>query len=133
MNLGKRLAAGAAALGLAGAGLVAGAGSASANTTCVYYSTAYGATVGMCVNTFTDQSGGYLHWTVDTSHASTDERLYFTLRSGGGCSNSGNWNDYQAKSGDVWLFCSTPLQGISYSTESGQNSSGGTHYTGWIY
>ncbi|MFG3229764.1 hypothetical protein ACGF07_33965 [Kitasatospora sp. NPDC048194] len=133
MTIGKRLAAGAAALGLAGAGLVAGAAPASANTTCVYYSTTHGATVGMCLNTFSDRSGGYLHWTVDTSRATTDERLYFTLQSGGGCSNSGDWNDYQTHSGDVWLFCDTPLRGTSYSTESGRNSSGGTHYTGWIY
>ncbi|MFI6449135.1 hypothetical protein [Kitasatospora sp. NPDC050543] len=88
----------------------------------------------MCLYSYSDRSGGYMHWSVDRSGARTDERMYFTLQGGGGaCSASGNWNDYQSTEGYIYTYCGTPLRGISYSTESGKNSSNGTHTTAWLY
>ncbi|MEV0535907.1 hypothetical protein [Kitasatospora sp. NPDC050463] len=132
MNIVKRLTTGAVALGLAGAGVVAGAGAAQAGTSCSYYRTTHNAVVSMCVTTYADHSGGYLHWSIDTTAASTDERMYFTVQDGGGCSSSGNYNDWQQRDGYLYTFCGTPVRASSYSTESGANSSGGTHYTSWV-
>ncbi|MBD0742609.1 hypothetical protein [Streptomyces sp. CBMA152] len=130
MRIGKRIASGATALALAGAGVIGlGAGSASANSSiCTGYRTTYGAIVRFCV--YASGTGAEMDWNIDTSLASTDERMYFNLTSS--CYGTNDTvNDFQQRSGRLIVSCTPPFKGSSYSTESGRLT--GSASTPWIY
>ncbi|MEV7774288.1 hypothetical protein [Kitasatospora sp. NPDC086791] len=133
MRIVKRLGAGAAVLGLATAGVVGiGAGAAHADG-CSSYATKYGARVSLCL-TGDGTSWGHGSWSVDTSGARTDERVYVTLQTNcGGYWHvvfSDNNNDYtQAKSGSQWVSCGYGAANYyfsSYATESGSVTGSGS-------
>jgi hypothetical protein len=118
----RKAAAGAVAIATALTGLVTvGAGSANATTCARSNPTYFGAVVTLC-----GTSTGTLNWSIDTSHASTDERMWFTFQddNAAGCHTSWNVNDFQQHSGTRSNACRGPWTVSWYSTEASQGVTG---------
>ncbi|MEV6012589.1 hypothetical protein AB0M29_38085 [Streptomyces sp. NPDC051976] len=137
MEIGKRLAATGAALGLAATGLLFGATAAHANgTRCGHYTTKYGAYVSICLTISQGSSPqADLNYYVDSRSASTDERVYIEL-AGCGSSATSDFND-ELNGQRVWNYhlygyCATSSSwdGYSYATETGHTT--GSTNTGWF-
>ncbi|GAB7188632.1 hypothetical protein ATKI12_8463 [Kitasatospora sp. Ki12] len=121
----KKTTTGLAVLGLAAAGVVGlGAGTAHADPPLcsTWGGSRYGAPYQVCV-TYSGPQDALIHWTVNASRTSTDERFWLRVASACGDRLDTDWNDYQDNGmnvGDAWVHCASGgFEASLYPTESG--------------